>query len=335
MSESFSDTVDMCDTKPLVTFALFAYNQEMYIRDAVLGALSQTYSPLEVIISDDCSTDNTFQYIESMVSEYSGPHKIVINRNEKNLGVGAHVNLVTNMSNGALIVAAAGDDVSLPHRTLELATIWNKSSRKPWLLYSDAQVMDQFGNELDCIISPPKQMKGARDVAATRLAFVVGPTQAWDPRVLRRPRPLPNDLAIEDRVISFRAYYQAYIAYVPETLVKYRIHQANSSTYRVSGAQSYLAACIRRAIAEVNYIQVILDDLLLMPSNEESHNYVKAWMGELTWARARVRLYSTGFVSRVVSLMKAPSFGSFMYFLPVMLSPSLYANMYMIYKRMR
>lgn len=32
--------------RPLITFALFAYNQEQYIEEAVQGALSQTYSPL-------------------------------------------------------------------------------------------------------------------------------------------------------------------------------------------------------------------------------------------------------------------------------------------------
>jgi len=43
-----------------VTFALFAYNQEKYIREEVEGAFSQTYQPLEIIWSDDCSSDRTF-----------------------------------------------------------------------------------------------------------------------------------------------------------------------------------------------------------------------------------------------------------------------------------
>mgnify|MGYP005853322247 CR=1 FL=1 len=47
--------------RPLVTFALFAYNQEQYIREAVEGAFSQTYEPLEMILSEDCSNDRTFE----------------------------------------------------------------------------------------------------------------------------------------------------------------------------------------------------------------------------------------------------------------------------------
>src|SRR4051812_34720579 len=81
--------------RPLVTFALFAYNHERFIRKAVDGALAQTYQPLEIIISDDCSTDRTFEIAQGMASAYNGAHKVVVNRNPKNLGAdgfGLHVN---------------------------------------------------------------------------------------------------------------------------------------------------------------------------------------------------------------------------------------------------
>src|SRR5215212_7155005 len=102
----------MNDDRPLVTFALFAYNQERFIAEAVRGALSQTYSPLEIIISDDGSTDRTFEIIEGEVAGYAGPHEIRLNRIEQNIGWGAHINLVMEMVKGKLIVVAAGDDVS-------------------------------------------------------------------------------------------------------------------------------------------------------------------------------------------------------------------------------
>ncbi len=66
--------------RPLITFALFAYNQENHIEEAVQGAFSQTYSQLEIVLSDDCSTDRTFEIMERMANAYQGPHKIVLNR---------------------------------------------------------------------------------------------------------------------------------------------------------------------------------------------------------------------------------------------------------------
>ena len=41
------------EDRPLVTFFLFAYNQEKYIEEACRAALAQTYSPLEIIFSED------------------------------------------------------------------------------------------------------------------------------------------------------------------------------------------------------------------------------------------------------------------------------------------
>src|SRR5918997_5688988 len=112
--------------KPLVTFMMFAYNHERFVREAVRGALAQTYSPLQIVISDDCSQDRTFEIIEEEVAGYEGPHQVLLNRNSRNLGLGGHVNRVMELAQGKLIVAAAGDDVSLPTRTEEFVRAWSK-----------------------------------------------------------------------------------------------------------------------------------------------------------------------------------------------------------------
>ena len=57
-------------SKPLLTFALAALNQERFIREAVEAAFAQTYSPLEIILSDDCSDDRTFDIIREMAAAY-------------------------------------------------------------------------------------------------------------------------------------------------------------------------------------------------------------------------------------------------------------------------
>lgn len=111
--------------KPLISFLLLTYNQENYIQDAINGALAQTYSPLEIIISDDCSTDGTYKKIEEIVADYSGPHKIVLNKNPKNLGIAQHFNVVCEMAKGEILMAAAGDDVSLPNRAMRTYEILN------------------------------------------------------------------------------------------------------------------------------------------------------------------------------------------------------------------
>lgn len=103
---------------PLVSFCLFTYNQEHFIEEAVKGAFSQTYSPLEIIISDDGSTDKTVEIVENIIKNYKGSHKIIFNKNEKNLGIREHCNKVLyDIAQGEILLLAAGDDISLPERT--------------------------------------------------------------------------------------------------------------------------------------------------------------------------------------------------------------------------
>lgn len=52
------------DRAPLVTFAVIVYNQECFIEEAIEGVFTQIYyHPLEIILSDDCSNDHTYQII--------------------------------------------------------------------------------------------------------------------------------------------------------------------------------------------------------------------------------------------------------------------------------
>lgn len=65
--------------KLLISFVLIAYNQERFIREAVEGAFSQTYSPLEIILSDDASSDRwnlpiAEKLAGSVLSLPMGPH---------------------------------------------------------------------------------------------------------------------------------------------------------------------------------------------------------------------------------------------------------------------
>ena len=62
------------------TFVVIAYNQERYVADAVNSALAQTYSPLRIILTDDCSTDDTFRIMKDLAEKYDGPHEIILNR---------------------------------------------------------------------------------------------------------------------------------------------------------------------------------------------------------------------------------------------------------------
>ena len=213
--------------RPLITFALIAYNQERFIREAVEGAFSQTYSPLEIILSDDSSPDGTFKVIRQMAAEYRGPHKIVLNQNSRNLGVGMHVNRIMEISQGEIIVAAAGDDVSLPDRTAEIYEAWMKSDKNAFSLHSKYEMIDECGN----LTSSPaiRHLPHEHQLlffSKTISSRVCGSTHAWHRRVFDVFGPLPN-ITLEDHAIPPRSMLLGNVAYIDKPLVKYRTHSNN------------------------------------------------------------------------------------------------------------
>ena len=64
-----------------LSFVVMAYNQESFIREAVAAAFAQDHDDLEIVLTDDCSTDATFAIMQDMAAAYTGPHTIILNRN--------------------------------------------------------------------------------------------------------------------------------------------------------------------------------------------------------------------------------------------------------------
>ena len=135
------------EVRPLVTFALFAYNQENYIRAAVEGAFAQIYEPLEIILSDDFSSDRTFEIMTEMVADYGGQHQVRTVKNSHNLGVLQHVLKRGKEASGSIIVMAAGDDISLPLRTSVLVNEIT-SNKNCFAAFSRVRIIDEKGNIL-------------------------------------------------------------------------------------------------------------------------------------------------------------------------------------------
>lgn len=216
------------EERPLVTFALFAYNQERFIREAVEGALAQTYTPLQIILSDDCSTDRTFEIMEEMVEGYSGPHEVLLNKNERNLGIGAHVNKLTKLASGELIIGAAGDDYSLPERAQKTTVAW-MSCPGVFSIHGRVQKIDENGSAQGSMDNTYLESFSDPRLAVEQMAWVTGSSHAWAKDVFRYFGDIGNDVVNEDMVIPFRSILLGKIVYLRESLVKYRVGVGISS----------------------------------------------------------------------------------------------------------
>jgi glycosyltransferase involved in cell wall biosynthesis len=217
--------------RPLITFLLMTYNQERFVREAVAGAFAQTYSPLEILLSDDCSADRTFEVMSEMADSYRGPHKIVRNRNPRNLGIGAHVNRAVEIAGGELVVAAAGDDVSLGARTERIFEEWERSGGGACSIYSDAICIDPEGREVGRLFggSTPSHARSVEEAVARGGVGVAGCTHAFTKKWFDVFGPLDRRVVAEDMVIPFRNLLLGCVLRLNEPLVRYRTHGGNIS----------------------------------------------------------------------------------------------------------
>ena len=104
---------------------LLTYNQRPWVDDAVAACFAQECEPLDIVLSDDASTDGSFERLQQLAENYCGPHKVRVRQNPRNLGIGQHYSQAVADCLGQLIVTAAGDDISLPHRVQTLLAAWD------------------------------------------------------------------------------------------------------------------------------------------------------------------------------------------------------------------
>ncbi|MDB6111216.1 MAG: putative glycosyltransferase EpsE [Pedosphaera sp.] len=224
------------DGKPLLTFSIGAYNQEAFIRQAVEGAFAQTYSPLQIILSDDCSKDRTFEIMAEMAAAYRGSHEVVLNRNPKNVGLVAHVNRLVQLMRGELLVVSAGDDISLPNRTSTVFEAWEASGRRAFGVHSTVIHIDEAYQPGPA--EPPTPVPAGshhfqdgpahvKSYIRSGAPVVLGCTAAYSRTLFERFGPLPEYMVFEDMALTFRALLSGGLAFVDHPLVLYRLHSTN------------------------------------------------------------------------------------------------------------
>ena len=215
--------------RPLVTFALFSFNQEQYVREALEAAFAQDYHPLEILVTDDCSTDGTFDIIQSVVAAYDGDHQVRVNRNAENLGVARHINHAVELARGDIFVGAAADDVSLPDRVSETVSCFISAEPPLYSVCTSVETFDDDGTVLGkrTIADAP----GVMNVLQSGTRWVTGCSHAWHRRLFDFFGPLRPDVIAEDKVIGFRAMLLGgRVGYVDKELVRYRQHGQSISS---------------------------------------------------------------------------------------------------------
>ncbi len=290
---------------PPATIYVMAYNQEKDVRIAIASALAQDYPVLEVILSDDASTDNTFSIMEEMAQSYDGPHRVVLNRNPRNIGICRHINRIFEMSSGALIVQNAGDDISDPDRVSVLIEAWCAAGKRPLTVYSRARIIDPAGAEIQLTQHSPRPAETATTEEILEHGIItLGATCAWSRDLFEQFGPLPEGLLVEDLLTTFRSSMGGGVAFVDRPLLGWRTGGLSWRGRQSPGREALFGTELTYARWRLASYQAIQADLEhYWPASPP--RLMAICKGHINKLERRVALAEAGIGGRVASLFSA------------------------------
>lgn len=210
---------------PLASLVLLTFNNARHAEAAIRSAFAQTWRPLEIVISDDASTDRTWDIVQERAADCPADIRLVLRRESHNRGAGAHLCAAATAASGDVIVQAAGDDVSLPDRVA--LTIRSFADETVMAVAVGQLLIDDGGREIGAAKPPPIHDVGS--LARSGHSAANGAAGAYRRSVFSAFAPIAEGIVQEDVILFFRAALLGHIAIVPDRLVLYRQHPESSS----------------------------------------------------------------------------------------------------------
>jgi glycosyltransferase involved in cell wall biosynthesis len=213
---------NMSVSQPKVSIGLPVYNGEDFIREAIESILGQTYSNLELIISDNASTDRTGKICEMYATR---DERVRYIKHPENRGLTANFNYVFEQSGGKYFKWAAHDDVYHPDFIDRCVRVLEEDS-SVILCYARTFEIDAHGThtrELDSVPALGEYIPHRRFRAALGLTEIV---QLWGltrTDVLRKTPLLGFYVANDGPFLSGLSLYGRFYE-IPETLFFHRQH---------------------------------------------------------------------------------------------------------------
>lgn len=117
---------------PRVAYLIPARDKVAAIALSVTAALEQTYAPMEILISDQGSTDGTRAAIDQLVAGYTGPNTVRVldcpdTARRGMAGLNAHLDWMMRQTDAELVLLSSADDYALPERTVRVVEAFDVS----------------------------------------------------------------------------------------------------------------------------------------------------------------------------------------------------------------
>jgi len=220
-------------TEPLVSVLMATYNGSRYLRPAIDSVLNQTHDALELIVVDDCSSDDTTRIVEEY--ERTDPERVRLLRKAAREGPCRARNQALDLARGPLLCWLDQDDIWLPTKVAEQVALM-ADRPEVGLVYTYFDAFDSVGDTtLDWSDS-------RRDIEGDVLAelFMMGCFIGALTVMFRRAALDRRHVRLRERDFSLGDDYYLWltialdwqVARIPRVLARYRRHAGNESSRR-------------------------------------------------------------------------------------------------------
>lgn len=205
------------------------FNHEKYIKYFIESVLSQTEQDFELIIIDDCSTDNTIAEIEAFNDK-----RIKLYKHDFNMGINATLTDLIKFANSNILAISASDDILMPNYIEEVLKIFNKNKNTS-VVYVSLKYMDEF-NELKNEGLILNENEDKFEILKKHFLYencLPSPGMAFKKEVIEKYLPFPTGLIqYSDWQLHNNLLLDNEVSFTSKQLIGYRVNNQNSASAR-------------------------------------------------------------------------------------------------------
>lgn len=279
---------------PRISVWIQCYNHEPYVAASLCSALAQSIQPIEIFISDDRSTDRTFQVVCEVAAAYRGPNRVSLFQPDVNLDTLDHFTLALPMLWGDYVIWQSSDDVAEADRARVLsAALIEGGAAFAW---SNHFVADADGAVVSAHHAPGAHPTlTLEDFAVGRqFDFSFGGTFAFARHALQSFGPFPRDFGSRglEHYVALRGALAGGCRYVPDILLRKRYHDGSLTIGRRGEDRAYspLRICRERLRRRMEVLGNLHRQAVAEPSNpgrEPRARLAEALMLQVGFAQLR------------------------------------------------
>ncbi len=213
----------MVNNSPLISIALCTFNGAKFLKEQLDSLIFQSYLNLEIVIVDDCSTDNTVNILRSYELRFNN---ISVYINESNIGINKSFSKAIGLCHGEFIAISDQDDIWFPNK---LETALEFIDNDTMMIYSNSLLIDEAANNLNRLMFGKKKLYSGDDPRSLSLYNkIAGHTMMFRAELREKILPIPCH-SHYDWWIGFVAANSGNIVSLDSPFVMHRVHSDSAS----------------------------------------------------------------------------------------------------------